>query len=114
MMHFWRRGRTAVDAATIPTTPTSADVKRAYERGRRDERARHRGHPLLALTVFVIALAGAAMIFLAAREGSFSRGGQVVDQKLAVATGKAQAAGEDATVAAADAGQSLQQRTLRR
>ncbi len=33
----------------------------------------------------MVALAGAGMMYLAAREGSFSRGGEVVDLKLASA-----------------------------
>ncbi len=59
-----------------------ADVKEAYERGRRDERARHRGSPLAAFLVVIVALAGAGALYLAAREGSFTGGGQVVDQNI--------------------------------
>ena len=65
-------------------------------RGRVEERARHRGHPVLMLLVLLVAVAGAAVIALAAREGSFSQGGQVVDRQLSVAADKAATAGRDA------------------
>jgi len=87
---------------------TEKDVKTAYERGRRDERDRRKGHPVLALMVFVIALIGAGMIYIAAREGSFSGGGQVIDQQIAKITGRAQVAREDTGNAVSRAGQKLQ------
>ncbi len=89
---------------------TKADIERAYERGREDERKRHRRrrHPVLGFLVFVAAVAGVAMIYLAAQQGSFTRGGQVVDQKLATAADHAQVASQDAAVAADKAGQSAQ------
>ena len=66
---------------------------------------------MLGFLVGVAALAGAAILALAAREGSFSRGGQVVDQKLTAAAGQAQNAGADAIArtgeAIRDAGASL-------
>jgi hypothetical protein len=65
---------------------THVEVKHAYERGRRDERARRRGSPLLMFVLLVAAAAGAAAIALAVHEGSFARGGQVVDQSLSNAT----------------------------
>ncbi len=98
-MRFWNHDRSdPVDAPTPVATATPADLKEAlreaYEHGRREERARHRGHPLIALVVFLVALMGAGMMYLAAREGSFARGGQFVDQKLASAEGRTTAAGQ--------------------
>ena len=60
-------------------------ARQAYDRGRRDERARRprrHGSPLLTLLVLLIAGAGAFAIYLGVHEGSFTRGGQVVDQSL--------------------------------
>jgi hypothetical protein len=74
-----------------------------------------RRHPLIGLLVGVVALAGAAMLALAAREGSFARGGQVVDQDLSAAAGQAQTAGADALArtgqAIRDAGASLERKS---
>jgi hypothetical protein len=72
--------------------------------GRREEKKRH-SHPILTLMVVLIALAGAAMLAVAAKEGSFSRGGQVVDQNLAVAADQAKIKAADA---AAQTGQAIQ------
>jgi hypothetical protein len=51
---------------------------------------------MLGLLVGLVAVAGAAMLALAAHEGSFTRGGQVVDQNLTAAADQAQAAGANA------------------
>ncbi len=87
-MPWWKRSDT--DPAATPAA-ADAEIRKAYERGRRDERSRHKSHPFLAMIVFMVALAGAGMMYLAAREGSFSRGGEVVDLKLASATDGAMA-----------------------
>jgi len=79
----------------------------AYERGRRDERARRRGSPLLTLLLLIVAVAGGALIYLAAREGSFSRGGQVVDQTIGHAADQAKPAVGRAGDALENAGRSL-------
>ena len=118
-MRFWRRDRPDLDAVDYPPPgPPPADIraalKDAYEQGRREERARHHGHPLIAFVVFLVAVIGAGMMYLAAREGSFSRGGEVVDQKIASAAGKAGAAGQNASTAVADVGSNLQQQDVRR
>ena len=84
-------------------------AKDAYERGRRDERARHRGSPLLALLVVVIALVGGTMIYLAVQQGSFARGGQVADQTIGQAAAPAKSAADSAGSALENAGQSLKQ-----
>jgi len=94
-MRFWkyrdRDHETVVDAdgRVHHVGPTDADVRAAYDKGRRDERSRRKSHPILALIVLAIAVVGAIMIFLAMREGSFSGAGQVADQQLAVAQAEA-------------------------
>ena len=111
-MRFWKyRDRDAVvdtDGHVHHVGPTDADVRAAYEKGRRDQRARRRSHPILALMVIAVAVVGAIMIFLAVREGSFSRAGQVADQNLAVAQAEAPGviaeAGQKAEAVARDVG----------
>ena len=94
-MRFWKyRDRdtdTVVDAdgQVHHVGPSDADVRAAYDKGRRDERARHKSHPILALLVFAVAVVGGIMLFLAIREGSFSGAGQVADKQLAVAQAEA-------------------------
>lgn len=118
MQFFGHRARAGevvhADHVTVADShvhPTEADIKAAYQRGRRDGRASKRRSPLLTIIVAVVALAGAAVIALAAREGSFTRGGQVVDQQLAVAADQAAVTSRDAASAASeaahDAGRSL-------
>lgn len=109
-MRFWKyRDREEVvdaDGHVHHVGPNEGDVKDAYARGRRDERARHKSHPFLALIVIVVALVGGIMLFLAIREGSFSGAGQVADQQLAVAQAEAPgvvaAAKENVSAAAQD------------
>ena len=101
----------ATDRATLGARNT--DVRQAYDRGRRDERARRprrRGSPLLMLIVLVAAVAGAGAIYLGVHEGSFSRGGQVVDQKLAGVAAPAQQATRNAADRAGDALENAGQR----
>jgi hypothetical protein len=69
-----------------------AAARKAYDRGRRDERARHprrRGSPVLTTVLFLAACAGAFVIYLGVSQGSFTGGGQAIDQNIANA--KAQA-----------------------
>ncbi len=92
-MRFWKyRERDAVvdaDGQVHHVGPSDADVRAAYDTGRRDERARHKSHPFLALMVIAVAVVGGIMLFLAIREGSFSGAGQVADQQIAVAQAEA-------------------------
>ena len=96
-MRFWTyRDRKPVEVEEVRRVgPTESDIEAAYDKGRRDERARHRSHPVLTLVVAVIALLGGAMIYLAAREGSFARGGMVMDHQIAQASQNAQVASQD-------------------
>ncbi|HVM99277.1 MAG TPA: hypothetical protein VMT68_03600 [Caulobacteraceae bacterium] len=80
--------------------------REAYDRGRRDERARHhprRRHPVLGAVLVLAAATGAFVIYLGVRQGSFAGGGQVVDQGIANATASAQQASRDAAGRAGDA-----------
>ena len=81
-----------------------ADLREAYERGRRDERSTRKRHPVLMTFTFIAAAVGLALMALAAFNGSFTRAGDVVDQNLSVAANRAEPAVRDA---AADAGQAL-------
>ncbi len=81
-----------------------ADLREAYERGRKDERAARKHHPVLMTLTVVAAMVGVIMLGLAAVNGSFSRAGDVVDQNLHVAVNRAEPQVRDA---AAQAGQSL-------
>jgi hypothetical protein len=122
-MQFFRHRRRAPDespaAAPEPApAPRAAETRDAFAAGRRlghREARMRRRHPLIGLLVGVVALAGAAMLALAAREGSFARGGQVVDQDLSAAAGQAQTAGADALArtgqAIRDAGASLERKS---
>jgi hypothetical protein len=62
-----------------------ADVRAAYERGRQDERASRRRHPVFMTLLFVAAICGVALLALAAVNGSFRAGGSVADQNLSAA-----------------------------
>jgi hypothetical protein len=60
-------------------TSTRGETDAAYDRGRRDERLRHRGHPLITFLLVILSLAALAMIYLGVRTGSFAAAGAVVD-----------------------------------
>src|SRR5579872_1876476 len=91
-----------------------ADVREVYERGRRDERARHRGSPLATLLVLAVIVAGGAVVYLAASEGSFSKAGATIDSNISTASQKVQApvrqAADRAGSTLEQAGESLKQR----
>jgi hypothetical protein len=121
-MQFFRHRRGDPDVAVSPDPAPavrSPDTREAFAAGRRlghrEARLRRRRHPMLGLLVGIVAVAGAAMLALAAREGSFARGGQVVDQNLTAAAGQAQSAGADAIArtgqAIQSAGASLERKT---
>jgi hypothetical protein len=100
---------------TVPAGPTRADLDRAYERGRHDEKKRHHSHPILGLIIAAAAVVGIGAVYLGFQEGSFSKAGQVVDSNLAVAADRTQVASQDAAQKVADAGTAAQQagQTLR-
>lgn len=92
-----------------------ADLREAYERGRRDERATRRRHPVMMTFTFIAAAIGVVLMVLAALNGSFMRAGDMVDKNLAVAANRAEPAVRDAASSAGetlhDAGQSVSDRT---
>jgi len=81
----------------------SPGPREAYDRGRRDERARRPGFSLVSAVVLMAALVGGGAIVLAAREGSFTAGGAVVDRQLSTAADKAKAPLRGAADRAGDA-----------
>lgn len=93
----------------VPAGPTRADVKRAYDLGRHDERKRHHSHPILGLIIAAAAVIGVGALYLGVHEGSFSRAGQVVDANLAAAADHGQDVGQVAAQKVADAGAAAQQ-----
>ncbi len=116
---FGRRDRDGIPAEAMdPVVVDPRDLERAYERGlvegRREER-RRRSHPIRNLMIGVVALAGAAILGVAAWHGSFGEGGEAVDQRLAVAADRAEptlrAAADEAGAAISGAGRDLQANT---
>ncbi len=87
------------------------DLRLAYERGRRDERAARKRHPILMTLTVGVAVVGGVVLALAAREGSFASGGARFDQGVSVAAAKAEPVVRDAAdgagTALKDAGRSL-------
>lgn len=67
----------------------NGDLRAAYERGRRDERARRRKNPVFGLVIAGAALVGGAALALAAMQGSFRDGGAVMDHQIATAASQA-------------------------
>jgi len=104
-MREWIRDRSPIIAAGAPAL--EGELRDAYERGRRDERARRRRSPLAVVAVSLTALAGAGILAVSAWQGSFTQGGAIVDRRIASAAGRAepqiQAAAEDARTALRDA-----------
>lgn len=103
--NFFRR-QTDLTVAVPPSleAPTPADVRNAYERGRRDAEQARKRHPAGMTFLFLAAGAGVAVLAYAAYSGSFSRGGARLDQDLAVAADRAEPIVRDA---AHDAGQAV-------
>jgi hypothetical protein len=125
-MQFFRHRRRGPDMSNAPgasdpaPAASSPETREAFAAGRRlghrEARSRRRPrNPMIGLLVALVAVAGAAMLALAAREGSFARGGQVVDQNLSAAAGQAQNAGADAIArtgkAIQNAGASLERKS---
>lgn len=90
----------------VEYTEAQADLRAAYNRGRADERRNRNSHPFIVLGVVALALIGAWLLYLAAREGSFSSAGQVADQNLSTA---AQVADRNLSTAAQQGGEAIQQ-----
>ena len=65
------------------------ELRQAYERGRRDERALRRRHPIGMTVTFILAIVGIVTLILGAVNGSFAGAGQMADNGIATATGRA-------------------------
>jgi hypothetical protein len=91
-------------AEQLDIKEAQADVREAYERGRRDERASRKRHPIFMTFTFIAAICGVVLLALAAVNGSFTRGGDVADQNLKAAVNQAE---PQVRGAASQAGQSL-------
>jgi hypothetical protein len=91
-------------AERIDSREIQADIRQAYERGRKDERASRRRHPLFMTLLIIAAIVGVVLLALAAINGSFAGGGSVADQNLNAAVSQAAPQVRDA---AGQAGQSL-------
>lgn len=74
------------DSNEIGPEEIRADLRAAYHRGRSDERASRRRHPIFMAVLFLAAACGAALLALAVANGSFSDGGRVADESLSAAT----------------------------
>ena len=98
------RTTSASRAERLDLQEVQADVREAYERGRKDERASRRRHPVVMTLTFAAAACGVALLALAAINGSFAGGGSVADQNLNAAVNRAEPQVRDA---ASQAGQSL-------
>lgn len=84
------------DDINAPDSLEKADLREAYERGRRDERGRRKRHPVGMTFTFAAALVGVVILALALVNGSFGRAGEVVDQQLTIAKPMASQAASDA------------------
>ena len=102
-MAFFKSSDHAVPAGAV-TVPVSVvdkvKLREAYDKGRVDERKRHHRSPVLTVSLVLIALVGAVVLFYAFREGSFAGGGAAVDNKLAQVGSQAVPAVESAAAKA--------------
>jgi hypothetical protein len=119
-MAFWSRQR---DPALIPAAPgvaaevarTEREVREAYRRGRLDEKAKRKRHPVsMSIGIALAAVGAIALAVAIVNGGSFTRGGQVMDQNIQSAAQQAQPvaqrAASDASQAVSHAGSDLRQR----
>lgn len=81
----------------------AADLRQAYERGRRDAQAARKRHPVLMTLTVIAAIVGVVLLALAAINGSFGRAGGVVDQNLVTAADRAEPVVRGAAAQAGDA-----------
>lgn len=76
-------------AGAHPHGHSDAELRAAYERGRKEERARHRRSPVLVMGLVAAALVGTASLVLAAMNGSFQEGGAMMDAGVTTAAREA-------------------------
>ena len=108
-MAIWRSPSPTV--GPVEYTADQEDLRAAYNRGRIDERRARRHHPFIALAVVILAMIGAWLLFLAARDGSFSSGGEAADRNLSTAAQEARPALRDAGEAIKDAGTTIKDKS---
>lgn len=70
----------------VPNGAANRDARaieaEAYDRGRREERLRHRGSPLLVFVTLVLVVVALIVLILAVRAGSFEGAGRQIDAML--------------------------------
>ncbi len=89
---------------TSPPSNERAELREAYELGRKDAKTSRKRHPVLMTLTLVAAAVGVVVIALAIINGSFGSAGTVVDQNLNTAAQQAEPVVRDA---ASDAGAAL-------
>lgn len=96
--HVDSDGRTVVrdDEDVRERTLSDKDLRDSYDRGRADEAVRHKRNWLLTIVTALLALVGLIVLVLAALNGSFARGGAVIDQQLSIAADQAEPAARSA------------------
>ena len=109
-MSLWTSTESRAREASVDHDVKVATSK-AYERGRRDERAARKRHPIVMTALFFLAVAGTVLIALAVVKGSFTQGGFVADQKISAAAPVVQGAVSSAGQAAQTASSDLVQKT---
>lgn len=99
--------RVAGERVVHTTDPSlTKEVRRdAYERGRADERSRHKRNPLLTFLIVLAAAVGIVVTFLAIQQGSFSGAGRVLDRE---AREVREVAGQAGAEVADEAGEAMQ------
>jgi hypothetical protein len=75
-------GRVIRDDNADTVALSDKELRDAYDRGRRDEAGRHRRNWLWTIVEALLALIGVVVLVLAALNGSFERGGRVIDEQL--------------------------------
>ena len=91
------------DDATSSDSMDKADLREAYERGRRDERARRKRHPIGMTLTFAAAAVGVVVLALAVVNGSFGAAGTSIDQGLQITKPVASQAADNAGAQIRDA-----------
>lgn len=100
-------GTSATDRVVhTPDPGLTKEVRRdAYERGRADERSRHKRNPLLTFLIVLAAAVGLVVTVLAIQQGSFSGAGRVLDRE---AREVREVAGQAGAEVADEAGEAMQ------